>query len=125
MPLRDTPDVDVVSITTEIGLYAQCHLSTQKRAGMYRPGFPFPWLSLSTELLTSVRKWHKTMNHRIVALCPQHIYVTFRDQYEVLATAAVATPVFGHSLLKTMSPSPATVSIKNGAISKRTPRLAY
>lgn len=65
------------------------------------------------------------MNHRIMALCPQHIYVTFYDQYEVLATAAVATPVFGHSLLKTMSPSPPTISIENGAISERTPRLAY
>lgn len=60
-----------------------------------------------------------------MALCPQHIYVTFYDRYEVLATAAVATPVFGHSLLKTMSPSPPTVSIKNGAIAGRTPRLTY
>lgn len=49
------------------------------------------------------------MNHRIMALCPQHIYVTFCDQYEVLATAAVATPVFGHSLLNYVSKPPDSV----------------
>lgn len=65
------------------------------------------------------------MNHRIMALCPQAIYATFCDQYEVVPAAAVATPVFGHSLLKTMSLSPATVSIKTGAIAGRKPRLTY